>query len=144
MKDDLMSPCHCMSLRQAARHVTQFYDRHLAPFQLTLNQYSILGQLSVLGPTAINELAQKLFVDRTTLTRNLRPLQQAGWVTQAPHPTDGRSQCMSLSTEGRQLVTAATPAWLTAQAQFEQAFGAPEARALRQQVHTVVQTPLPA
>jgi DNA-binding MarR family transcriptional regulator len=144
MKDDLMSPCHCLSLRQAARHVTQLYDRHLAPFQLTLNQYSILGQLSVLGPTAINELAQLLFVDRTTLTRNLKPLQQAGWVTQAPHPTDGRSQCLSLSSQGRQLLDDATPAWVAAQTQFEQAVGVPAARALRQQVHTVVQTPLPA
>jgi DNA-binding MarR family transcriptional regulator len=143
MKSEQMSPCHCLSLRQATRHITQLYDRHLAPFQLTLNQYSILGQLSVLEATPVSELAQKLFVDRTTLTRNLKPLQQAGWVTQAPHPTDGRSQCVSLSATGRQLMRAAAPAWGEAQAQFEKAFGVTKAHALRQQVHAVVQTPLP-
>jgi DNA-binding MarR family transcriptional regulator len=143
MKADIMTSCYCLSVRQAARHMTQLYDRHLAPFQLTLNQYSILGQLSVLDATPINELAIKLFVDRTTLTRNLKPLQQAGWVTQAPHPTDGRSQCVSLSPQGRQLLTKAVPAWHEAQAQFEAAFGNPAAAALRQQLHAVVQTPLP-
>ncbi|MGI4864208.1 MAG: MarR family winged helix-turn-helix transcriptional regulator [Janthinobacterium lividum] len=143
MKADLMTNCHCLSLRQAARQVTQLYDRHLAPFQLTLNQYSILGQLSVLDATPINELAQKLFVDRTTLTRNLKLLQQAGWVAQAPHPTDGRSQCVSLSAAGRRLLTKAIPAWQAAQAQFEAAFGTLEAAALRQQLHAVAQTTLP-
>lgn len=127
-----MSPCHGLSLRQAARHVSQLYDRHLAPLQLTINQYSILGRLAELGPTAINELAQELFVDRTTLTRNLKPLQRAGWVTQTPHSTDGRSRCVSLSTQGRQLVVDAAPAWIEAQAQFERAFGVLEAHALRQ------------
>ncbi|WP_394351224.1 hypothetical protein [Hymenobacter ginkgonis] len=58
--------------------------------------------MSALGATPINRLAHKLLADRTTLTRNLKPLQQAGWVMQAPYSTDGRSQCVKAG-EIRQL-----------------------------------------
>ena len=129
--------CNCLSLRQAARHVSQFYDQRLAPYGLTLNQYALLGRLATLGPTPINEVAQELVVDRTTLTRNVRPLQQAGLIAQAPHPADGRSQCLSLTKPGRELLAQATPAWATAQVQFEQAFGMEQAAALRQMLQAV-------
>jgi DNA-binding MarR family transcriptional regulator len=138
----LSNSCNCLSLRQAARHVSQLYDRHLAPHGITLNQYSILAQVSTLGAATVNEVAQHLVMDRTTLTRNLKPLQQQGLVNQEPNPADGRSQCISLTLQGQQLLTETKPAWTAAQAQFEQSFGVERSTALRQELNVLIKNPL--
>jgi DNA-binding MarR family transcriptional regulator len=134
----VVTSCNCLSLRQAARYVSQLYDRYLAPHGITLNQFSILAQLSALGAAPVNEVAQKLVMDRTTLTRNLKPLQQLGLVKQEPNPVDGRSQCVSLTLQGQQLLTATQPDWAAAQAQFEQSFGLERSTALRQELSVLV------
>ena len=59
--------CNCLALRQAARHVSQIYDGHLAAEGLKTTQYSILAKLNRLGPLSINELAKSMVMDRTTL-----------------------------------------------------------------------------
>ena len=61
--------CNCLALRQAARQVTQLYDRHMAGEGLRANQYSILSKLSRLGPMSINTLAAQMVMDRTTMDR---------------------------------------------------------------------------
>ncbi|WP_046247206.1 MarR family winged helix-turn-helix transcriptional regulator [Hymenobacter terrenus] len=137
-----LGSCNCLSLRQAARHVSQFYDQQLAPFGLTLNQYTILVRLAVLGAAPITAVAQDLVMDRTTLTRNLKPLQAAGLLTQKPSDSDRRSQYLSLTSRGEHVFALATPAWAAAQARYEQEVGAGQAAALRQLLHNVVQTPL--
>lgn len=134
--------CHCLSLQQAVRHVSQFYNQQLAPFGLTINQYAILARLAVLGAAPITEVAQDLVMDRTTLTRNLKPLQVAGLLTQKPNDSDRRSQCLSLTQRGEQVFALATPAWAAAQVRFEQKVGADQAAAVRQLLLSVVQTPL--
>src|SRR5579884_2504423 len=63
--------CNCLAIRQAARHVSQLYDRYLAPTGLRGTQFSILAKLRRLGPTTINALARDLVMDRTTLGRNI-------------------------------------------------------------------------
>ncbi len=68
--------CNCLALRQAARHVTQFYDQHLASSGLRTTQYSILVKLRLEGPMTINALAKRLVMDRTTLGRNILPLER--------------------------------------------------------------------
>ena len=68
--------CNCLAVRQAARHITQFYDRCLAPSGLRTTQFSILAKLKRLGPMTINALAAELVMDRTTLGRNILPLQR--------------------------------------------------------------------
>jgi len=64
--------CNCLALRQAARHVSQIYDAHLALVGLRTTQYSILAKLKRLGPLSINELANSMVMDRTTLGRAIR------------------------------------------------------------------------
>src|SRR6478736_6388892 len=59
--------CNCLALRQATRHVTQFYDRFLASSGLRTTQFSILIRLRLAGPMSINALAKSLVMDRTTL-----------------------------------------------------------------------------
>ena len=64
LKPDL---CNCLALRQAARHVTQFYDQYLVPTGVRATQFSILAMLERLGPITINALAEDMVMDRTTL-----------------------------------------------------------------------------
>ena len=89
-KRRIPAACNCLALRQAARHVTQFYDQFLAPSGLRTTQYSILARLVREGPMAINALAAELVMDRTTLGRNILPLQRDGLIAVGPgNPTAG-------------------------------------------------------
>ena len=86
-------PCNCLALRQAARHVTQFYDQYLVPTGLRTTQFSILAKLKRLGPMTINALARELVMDRTTLGRTMLPLERDGLIRiedGALDPTHGR------------------------------------------------------
>ena len=70
--------CHCNAIRQGARQVTQFYDRHLAPAGLRTSQYAMLVGLRRLGPISINAFAEAMAMDRTTMGRGLKPLERDG------------------------------------------------------------------
>jgi DNA-binding MarR family transcriptional regulator len=123
--------CHCLAVRQAARHVTQFYDRFMAPFGLRSTQFSILSMLRRAGPLSINALAAALVMDRTTLGRNIRPLQRGGLVTAVVGKDDRRSRQLQLTPRGRARVVVARKGWTRAQAGFEAAFGRGRAGELR-------------
>jgi len=123
--------CNCLALRQAARHVTQFYDQFLTPSGLRATQYSILARLHRKGPMAINALAAELVMDRTTLGRNIRPLQRDGLVAVGPGQSDRRSKALRLTPAGLSRFQAASKGWTKAQARFERTVGARRAKALR-------------
>ena len=92
-----VAECTCLAVRQAARRITQFYDQHLAPFYLRTTQFSILAKLKQLGPMTINALADELVMDRTTLGRNILPLEREGLISVAPGRTDRRSKELRLT-----------------------------------------------
>src|SRR5579862_1212107 len=92
--------CNCLAVRQAARHMTQFYDRFMAPTGLRTSQFSVLVRLRRGGPMTINALADDLLLDRTTLGRNILPLQREGLVAITRGITDRRSRVVSLTAEG--------------------------------------------
>jgi DNA-binding MarR family transcriptional regulator len=123
--------CNCLALRQATRHVTQFYDQCLTPVGVRATQYSILARLNRKGPLTINALAAELVMDRTTLGRNIRPLQRDGLVAIGPGETDRRKKELRLTPAGSARFAAAQKEWTKAQADFERAFGVRRAKALR-------------
>src|SRR5690348_10924191 len=84
--------CNCLAVRQAARHVTQFYDQFLAATGLRTTQFSILAKLRRIGPMTINALASNMVMDRTTLGRNILPLQREGLIAVAQGSSDRRSK----------------------------------------------------
>ena len=142
MKDELPPErCNALALRQATRHVSQLYDRHLAAAGLKGTQFSIVARLRD-GPRAIGDLARELVMDRTTLGRNLRPLERAGLVTLEVDPADRRSRRLAVTERGRVVFEEARPAWQAAQLQFEKAFGREESAALRALLRTVTRTRL--
>ena len=95
-----LEECTCLAVRQAARHITQFYDQHLAPVGLRTTQFSILARLRRQGPMTINALADELVMDRTTLGRNILPLEREGLISVAPGRTDRRSKELRLTGAG--------------------------------------------
>jgi len=139
MAADLTNPagCNCLALRQASRHVTQFYDQFLAPSGLRTTQYSILARLQRKGPMTINTLAAELVMDRTTLGRNILPLQRDGLVAVGPGKSDRRARELRLTPTGIARFHAGRKGWERAQVEFETAFGAKRAKALRTMLHAV-------
>jgi len=131
--------CNCLALRQAARQVTQFYDRFLGPSGLRATQYSILAKLKRNGPMTINALAADLVMDRTTLGRNVLPLERDGLVAIGRSKTDRRSKELRLTRGGAARFATAFAAWTRAQASFDRTFGAERARDLRHLMHDVTQ-----
>ena len=115
--------CTCLAVRQAARHVTQFYDQFLAPAGLRTTQFSILAKVRRLKETTINELAAEMVMDRTTLGRNVLPLEREGLISIEPGRTDRRSKTVKLTADGRDRLDEARERWRLAQARFTRAFG---------------------
>jgi DNA-binding MarR family transcriptional regulator len=132
------TPCNCLALRQAARHLSQIYDRHLADAGLRGSQYSILSKLSRLGPMPIGKLAAAMVMDRTALGRALRPLERDKLVKVGAGP-DGRTRSVSLTTAGEARFKAANVHWRKAQREFEGKFGSDEAAVLRSTLRRVVE-----
>jgi DNA-binding MarR family transcriptional regulator len=144
--DTLPSPeaCNCLAVRQAARHITQFYDAFLSPAGLRTTQFSILAKLRRLGPMTINALAAELVMDRTTLGRNIRPLQREGLLAVAPGQSDRRSKELRLTEAGVERLRTAVGGWTRAQERFSAVFGAERAAELRSLLHTVSRSDLGA
>ena len=132
--------CNCAALRQAARRVTKLYDDALVPVGLGVNQYSILARLSRVGPSRIQDLAQLLVMDRSTLGHLLRPLKQRGLVSLDVSEQDRRSRAVALTRAGKALVAKARPLWARAQRRFEGKFGKEAAFDLRTVLKQVATT----
>lgn len=118
----VMATCACEGLRRTARTLTQRYDHALSPSGLRATQLPILVALTVIGPTPVTPLAEALAIDRTTLVRNLKILQQRDLVTSGPG-RDGRVRLMSLTTQGAQALEHALELWQQAQASVAEQFG---------------------
>jgi DNA-binding MarR family transcriptional regulator len=130
--------CNCLALRQAARHVSALYDRHLAREGITTAQYSMLAKLKRLGPQSIGALAAMMVMDRTTTTRAVRPLARDGLVAISPG-RDERTRVVSLTAAGEQRTKAGAVRWREAQKEFEAGYGAQAARRLREELAQVVE-----
>ncbi len=133
--------CNSLALRQAARHVSGFYNTMFAPLGLRGTQYSMLSRLHA-GPRSIVALADELVMDRTTLSRNIRPLERRGLLTIGPDAIDRRSRVVTITPAGAALLERARDTWRTAQARFEAAFGAARAAELRRILAAVAATKL--
>jgi len=123
--------CNCLAIRQAARHVTQFYDQVFAPTGLRATQFAILSRLRWQGPMAINTLANLLVMDRTTLGRNILPLQRDGLIEVASGRTDRRRHELRLTEAGLARHRTAVDRWEAAQQRFGEVFGDGRAESLR-------------
>ncbi len=106
--------CTCFNLRKAARAVTQYYDEVLKPSGLRATQFTLLVAAHNAGPITINRLAERLVMDRTTLTRNLKPLERQRLI-QIVSGEDRRTRAVTLTERGHEVLAQALPLWEQAQ-----------------------------
>src|SRR5262245_13824445 len=99
--------CNCFAVRAAARHVTQSNDQLLAPTGLRTTQFTILAKLRRKGPLTINALAEAMVMDRTTLGRNILPLERDGLIRVEPAASDRRAKDLHLTKAGEKRFLAA-------------------------------------
>lgn len=116
------STCMGLHIRRASRILTQVYDTALQPTGLVLNQFTLLVAIHLFEPVAITRLAEELFADQTTVTRNIQWLEKQGFVSIAPGE-DRRIKLVSLTVEGQTVLAAAMPLWEQVQANLKQHFG---------------------
>jgi DNA-binding MarR family transcriptional regulator len=121
--------CTNLKLRQLMRRVAQLYDAEVGKTGLRGTQYSLLSYAVKLGPVRPVDLARAMKVDASTLTRNLRPLIDAGLLMMDPGP-DGRSRLVSATPAGREKRTEAQRRWRVAQESLNQRLGADRVLAL--------------
>ncbi len=119
---DIANECIAFGVRRASRLVTVHFDRYLQYAGMRSTQFSILNALRALGGVTMSELAQQLETDRTTLSRNLRPLERKGWITRIPGK-DRRSRVVSLTVSGSEALEVATGCWQTAQESLKEQLG---------------------
>lgn len=127
----------CFAIRQAARYVSQLYDRHLAHVGLTITQFSLLGRLKRTGPMTMKQIAEVMRMQRTTLVRTLQPLRRDGLVSSEALSGDARALSIALTAAGDERLNAGRKHWYAAQAEFEHRFGEQRAAALRGELFAI-------
>jgi len=106
--------CVCFNLRWVARAVTQFYDAEMRRHGIRPTQGTILSSLQARDSWNMAELSDWLGMERTTLVRNLRPLQRDGFVKAVGGGRGNRVE-LTITTKGRKQIDKLTPAWKSAQ-----------------------------
>jgi len=117
------SGCTCFKLRRLTRRMTAVYDRALSEAGMRVTQYSLLTHLRGLHGVAMSELAEMLDMDRTTLTRNVRPLVEAGWIEVKPSTEDARIRLVHITPSGEMHWRAARVCWRQAQQEVNSTIG---------------------
>jgi DNA-binding MarR family transcriptional regulator len=108
--------CTCFNLRKATRVVTQLFDDVMQPTGLRATQFTLLAAISATGTIAIRQLANFLVMDRTTLTRNLKPLEAKRLIKIVPGE-DRRTRTLTLTDKGKKTYEKSLPVWRQAQAE---------------------------
>ena len=125
-----LGPCVCSQVRKLARKLSSLYDTLLSPEDLTITQYSLLADIERAGQLSHLVLAEKVGMERTTLTRNLRPLARAKWVATVTGK-DRRQHLLQLTAAGRRKLIRSLPLWEEAQRQFFSQIGTESLQELR-------------
>ena len=116
-------PCFCAAFRKAGRILTRKYDRYLKPSGLKVTQYSMLANIARNSGITVSELADKLFMDQTTVTRNLRVLGKSNYIHMETEEADNRIKRIQVSDKGESKMKEAKPFWEKAQLEMEATLG---------------------
>lgn len=120
--DTQPSICNCMNLRRASQAITGIYDDFLKPSGLSLSQFSILKHMKGLGVVSVSELAIKMRLDRTTLVRNLKFIEERGFITDISLKGT-RNRQLDLTDRGHEVLERGEVLWAEAQCSLEQHLG---------------------
>ena len=118
----LLDSCMCHKTRMAARAITRAYDEALRSTGLRATQIAVLAAVGARGALSIKSLADSLEMERTTLTRNLRPLEEQGYVALSAEGHH-RSRMLTLTDAGQAALLEAVPLWESAQRAIKRRLG---------------------
>jgi DNA-binding MarR family transcriptional regulator len=116
---------------KAARRISRFYDDALKPTGLCVTQFLILAALAKVESASVNELAERLDLERTAMGKTIGPLDRDGLIRIEPSPADGRFRLVRLAPKGRRALQRAVPLWRQAQQRPAELNGAEWVAALR-------------
>ena len=136
---EVESTCLCLNVRKMARVLTHHYDAHLQRDDLRSTQLSLLVAIALARQVPLTRLAEAVAMDRTTLTRNLKPLERQQLITVETSPQDRRVRLITLTQEGYQKVHEALPHWKQAQSQVLALLGPEQSQALLIDAQTVME-----
>lgn len=123
--------CACANLRRATRIITRRFDEAMRPTGLRSTQMSILNEIACMGDAPVAQLANRMAMDASTLTRNLTPLERDGVIV-AVKTQGGRRRRVRLTERGQEILQSAWPLWKEAQAEFEATIGASRWEVMRE------------
>lgn len=106
--------CMGIRVRRVSRVVGNHYDEHLKPVGLKGTQFTLLNAINLYPSSTISRLADLMLLDRTTLNRNLKPLEREGLI-RSGHGKDLRTRTLDLTPQGVEVLQRALPLWLEAQ-----------------------------
>ncbi|WP_455874928.1 MarR family winged helix-turn-helix transcriptional regulator [Rhizobium yanglingense] len=129
--------CLCLHVQRAARALARLFDDALRPVGLTNGQFSLMMSLNRPEPPPMGPVANVLAMDQTTLTAALKPLQRRGWVNVTQNPKDKRRRLLSLTPEGKAVLSAALPIWERTHAALERNLPGGSAERLRSELQAL-------
>ena len=112
--DEVIANCAAVRTLSAARAITKIYSDTLRPTGITITQFTLLITIGRAKPESISEIGKWLNIDRTSLTRNLKPLEAAGLVTRANEGPKRKRQ-IKLTKKGEEVLQSSFPLWQKAQ-----------------------------
>ncbi len=119
---ELPALCPAFNIRAASRVITQLFDEILKPSGLQITQFAVLVGVASFGTPTINQLAEGLVLDRTTLSRNLKPLEKLGLI-KISSGDDKRTTVVELTPKGKSAMNKTLPYWEKARATVSEEFG---------------------
>jgi DNA-binding MarR family transcriptional regulator len=137
-----LNSCSCFAVRKAARRLTQIYDGKLASCGIRSTQYSILAVIWEHGVVSVNQLAKIMVIDRTTMGKNLLPLEREGLLNISVSKSDRRGRDISLTSSGKALLRRAFPLWKEANDLFQRDHGKQFTETLRKMLGEVTSSEL--
>ena len=129
MRNPVNSPCYCLMLRRAASSVTGMYDKALAEYGITLNQFSIIINLNNMSMATTTELAQQIGLERSTLVRNLKAIMAMGYIENVSGENE-RNNHLRVTSSGRHLLKLTIPVWQSVQDKISESLGSENAALL--------------
>ncbi len=112
---EVVDQCLAARSRRLARGITRIYDDHLRPTGLRVSQLTVLVAVAS-GTKRPIDIAQRLDMDKSTVTRTLQVMEANGWLRR-DHGAGGQS--LHLTSTGVELVSSAMPAWRAATSEVD-------------------------
>lgn len=115
--------CACKNLRMTSRVITQYFDKAFQQVGLRATQFALLADISSREGSTVGDLAEKLLMDQSTVTRNIEVLRKNGLIEVRQGEDDSRKRCIMITKLGTSTLIEAMPSWNKAQQHIENNIG---------------------